>query len=699
LFAYFNNVPEKGRVRKTGNSEPMIPAPTPEQQPALRDRENKLLRAEEKFSALEPQLAAARQEWERSFDLSKPLDWSIAHRLAEQFDLAASETKGKWQDGKPGLTGGRTGRAAAFDGKLYLDAGKAAPLGKDEKFSIGVWVNAAAPDGGIVSRTPDVSETKGFGEYMTGYGLYLKAGKLVVNLVSRWQDNALSVESDQPVPLNAWNHILVTYDGTKIADGVQIYFNGRLQKQKIILDDLTANIKSSEPLRIGAGGGPANRFQGRIQEVRVYDAPLTAKEAAIAAVPESIRDIVAIPAGRRTEAQVGKLQLYYLQSGAPAEIAKAWKELVAVREEHAGFVDTLPTVMVMQEVPALRQAHILIRGAYDKPGERVSPGVPAILPPLPKGVPNNRLGLARWLADPSNPLTARVFVNRLWEMYFGTGLVKTVEDFGSQGEWPSHQALLDWLGTEFVRTGWDIKAVQKLIVTSATYRQSSKITEELLQRDPENRLLARGPRVRLSAEAIRDQALHISGLLISKIGGPSVKPYQPASLWKELLSVDYPQDHGESLYRRSLYTFWRRTAPPPSMMNFDAGGRETCIVRRGRTNTPLQALDLMNNVSFLEASRLFAERIIKEGGRKPEERIAYAFLLATSRRPTQREREVLLNNFHFQLDKYLTDRPSALKYLANGEHRRDESLDPSELAAYSAIASLILNLDEVVTKL
>ncbi|MEO7652324.1 MAG: DUF1549 domain-containing protein, partial [Bryobacteraceae bacterium] len=201
LFAYFNNVPEKGRVRKTGNSEPMIPAPTPEQQPELRDRESKLLRAEEKFSALEPQLAAARQEWERSFDLSKPLDWSITHRLAEQFDLAASETKGKWQDGKPGLTGGRTGRAAAFDGKLYLDAGKAAPLGKDEKFSIGVWVNAAAPDGGIVSRTPDVSETKGFGEYMTGYGLYLKAGKLVVNLVSRWQDNALSVESDQPVPL------------------------------------------------------------------------------------------------------------------------------------------------------------------------------------------------------------------------------------------------------------------------------------------------------------------------------------------------------------------------------------------------------------------------------------------------------------------------------------------------------------------
>ena len=292
--------------------------------------------------------------------------------------------------------------------------------------------------------------------------------------------------------------------------------------------------------------------------------------------------------------------------------------------------------MVMQERPTPRDTFVLLRGAYDRPGEKVSPGLPAVLPPLPAGCPNNRLGFAKWLVDPSNPLTARVIVNRFWQMYFGMGLVKTVEDFGSQGEWPANLELLDWLATEFIRTGWDVKAMQKMIVMSATYRQSSKVTPELLQRDPENRLLARGPRFRLSAEMIRDQALAVSGLLVEKIGGPSVKPYQPAGLWKELGGEDYQQDTGEGLYRRSLYTFWKRTVPPPSMMNFDAAGREACTVRENRTNTPLQALDLMNDPAYVEASRVLAERMMREGGATPESRISFAFRLATARRPRVR---------------------------------------------------------------
>ena len=267
---------------------------------------------------------------------------------------------------------------------------------------------------------------------------------------------------------------------------------------------------------------------------------------------------------------------------------------------------------------------VLMRGAYDKPGEKVQPGVPAVLPPLPAGAPNNRLGFAQWLVDPANPLTARVTVNRFWQMYFGTGLVKTVEDFGSQGEWPSHPELLDWLATEFVRTGWDVKAMQKLIVTSATYRQSSKVTPELLQRDPENRLLARGPRFRLPAEMIRDQALAVAGLLVEKLGGPSVKPYQPAGLWKELAmqDMDYVQSKGDDLYRRSLYTFWKRTVAPPDDDDFDAAERETCVVRETRTNTPLQALDLMNDVTFVEAARVLGQRMMKEGGATPDARLA-----------------------------------------------------------------------------
>jgi len=307
--------------------------------------------------------------------------------------------------------------------------------------------------------------------------------------------------------------------------------------------------------------------------------------------------------------------------------------------------------------------------------------------------------LARWLVDPANPLTARVAVNRLWQMDFGVGLVKTVEDFGSQGEWPSNPELLDWLATEFVSRGWNVKALQKTIVMSATYRQSSKVTPELMQRDPENRLLARGPRVRLPAEMVRDNALSVSGLLVDKLGGPSVKPYQPAGLWKELSGGDdYKQDHGEALYRRSLYTFWKRTAPPPMMMSFDAAGREACVVRELRTNTPLQSLNLMNDVTYLEAARKMAERMMREGGAAPAQRIAYGFELATARQPDRRESEILQSSFNYYRDAFQSDTKAASKYLAQGEAPRDATLDERELAAYATLANMMLNLDATVTK-
>jgi hypothetical protein len=355
--------------------------------------------------------------------------------------------------------------------------------------------------------------------------------------------------------------------------------------------------------------------------------------------------------------------------------------------------------MVMQERPQPRDTFVLVRGAYDKPGEKVKQGLPAILPPLPAGVQNNRLGLARWLASPSNPLTARVMANRLWQMYFGVGIVKTVEDFGSQGEWPTHPELLDWLATEFMRTGWDVKALIKTIVTSATYRQSSSVGRDLLQRDPENRLLARGPRFRLPAEMVRDQALAISGLLVEKIGGPSVKPYQPAGLWKELSGgEDYKQDKGESLYRRSLYTFWKRASPPPSMMTFDSAGREACVVRDNRTNTPLQALTLMNDVTYLEAARVLAQRMMTEGGANPADRIDFAFRLATARPPSKQKSDVLLGSYRHYLDTFQTKPDAARKLVTVGESPLDPKLNVSELAAYTTVASLILNLDEMVTK-
>jgi hypothetical protein len=294
---------------------------------------------------------------------------------------------------------------------------------------------------------------------------------------------------------------------------------------------------------------------------------------------------------------------------------------------------------------------------------------------------------------------ARVTVNRFWQMYFGVGLVKTAEDFGSQGEWPSHPELLDWLATEFVRTGWDVKALQKTIVMSAAYRQSSRTSPELRAKDPDNRLLARGPSARLSADMVRDQALAIAGLLVNKVGGASVKPYQPEGLWNEIGGGGaYQQDHGDNLYRRSLYTFWRRSIPPPSMANFDASARESHMVRPVLTNTPLQALDLMNDVTFVEAARVFAERVIKDGGSSHTDRIAYAFRAATARRPRATETAVLEDAFLENLELFKSRPDAALKYVSHGERPRDGQLDVSELAAYTSVTSLILNLNEVVTK-
>jgi hypothetical protein len=358
--------------------------------------------------------------------------------------------------------------------------------------------------------------------------------------------------------------------------------------------------------------------------------------------------------------------------------------------------------MVMSEMATPRDTFVMIRGDYEKPGDKVTPAVPVFLPPMPADAPRNRLGLARWLVDPSNPLTARVAVNRYWQMYFGTGLVKTAEDFGSQGEAPSHPELLDWLATEFVRTGFDVKAMQRLIVTSAAYRQSSVATPALRERDPENRLIARGPRVRLEAEMIRDQALAVSGLLSTKMGGPSVKPYQPDGLWEQLSAFQgkklFERSTGEDLWRRSVYSYWKRTVPPPSMTIFDAPTRESCVVRRQMSSTPLQALALLNDEMYIETARKFAERMVKEGGASEDERLRWAMRLATSRPASEQEVKILEQGLNRRLAQYRADHASAEKLLAAGESPRDKAIDTAELAAYTTAASVILNLDEVITR-
>lgn len=379
-------------------------------------------------------------------------------------------------------------------------------------------------------------------------------------------------------------------------------------------------------------------------------------------------------------------------------------DLDEIRRKMADLDKSIPTTMVMEEREKQRDTFLLIRGQYDHLGEKVTCGVPAMLPPLPAGVPANRLALARWLVAPNHPLTARVAVNHFWQMLFGNGLVRTAENFGLQGERPTHPELLDWLATEFVRSGWKVRAMMRLLVTSATYRQSSVQTPLLRERDPENRLLARAPRFRLCAEMIRDQALAQSGLLVPKIGGPSVKPYQPEGLWEEIsfkgsFSQQYfVQDHGEALYRRSMYTFWKRTCPPPALQIFDAPEREFCLVRRSVTNTPLQALTLMNDPTYMEASRKLAERIMTEGGLWPAQRIRFAFLLLLSRPPTSREQSILLSHYEKQLGAFHTHPDDARKLLSIGESKRKATLEASELAAWTTVASILLNLDETITR-
>jgi len=356
----------------------------------------------------------------------------------------------------------------------------------------------------------------------------------------------------------------------------------------------------------------------------------------------------------------------------------------------------------MQDLPKPRDCYVLIRGAYDKHGDKVNAAVPAFLPPIPKGYANNRLGLAEWIVSPSNPLTSRVAVNRLWERFFGTGIVATSEDFGTRAEFPSHPELLDWLATEFVRLKWDQKALIKELVTCATYRQVSDETPEIAKADPLNRYLARGPRFRLPAEVIRDQALAAAGLLVEKIGGPSVRPYQPDGVWDELNVYgnlrNYKHDTDSGLHRRSLYTIWKRTAAPPEMTLFDMTARETCRVRRARTNTPLQALVLLNDVTYFEAARVLANRMIKEGGATPEARLNYAFMWTLSRPASADEERILEASLKRRVEHYRKNLKAAKKLISTGDALNVPHTDPAELAAYTITASTILNMDETLTK-
>ena len=743
FFAFFNTVPERGLDGYEGNADPVLQSPTPEQKRQLEGLNQQI--ADVLTAMPEQDVLKQRNQWQKTqlASLPEPPRNGLAAHYSFNGDLsdALSKRDGKLMRGEVVYEDGPTGKAAEFSGEAEVNLGQTGDFDAHEPFALAVWTDAYGLKSSVVLQKRDASEH--WAGYELGFddvaytGRHQRNLRFVARFAAHWPDSAIEVHTKDRVPMNGAHHLLVNYDGSGKAGGLKVCVDGKVWETEAKKDTLGGTFRTSAPLEIG-NKNTGGLFQGQLDDLRIYSRTLTDTEAENLAVhfPARVlltelagapaKEIVALqPDKPPEEADIGeppkaetkeqkqerlekqhqaRLTEYFLKHDAPEKYRELYSRLAELRKERAKLEKSITTTMVMAEMSKPRDTFILGRGQYDNKGEKVTPGVPSFLPPMSRDMPSNRLGLAKWIVDPSNPLTARVAVNQYWQQYFGTGIVKTAEDFGSQGEPPSHPELLDWLATEFVRSGWDIKAMQRLIVTSATYRQSSVASRELIERDPENRLLARGPRFRLPAEMVRDNALAISGLLNDKIGGPSVYPYQPKGLWEEMAfgegysGQSYTPSSGADLYRRGMYTVWKRTVPPPSLTLFDAPDREKCTARRAVTNTPLQALALLNDPEYVEASRALAERTLRNGGKSDLARIDFAFKLATARTPDRRERAVLLDSLKQFRSSYRQEQANATKLLSVGESKADSSLSPSELAAWTTVASMILNLDETVTK-
>jgi hypothetical protein len=685
FFAFFNTIAEKGLDGKSGNAAPILEMPTAEQaseaawlQQAIAEHEAAIPEKETK-----PELAA----WQKTrlAGLPPPPTDGLLAQYTFEGDLADSSghaRDGHSVKGKTTFIAGRPGQSAAFNGEAHIEFSEF----RAERFAVAFWVRSGAlGEMTVLEGGPGfeigIEESHPQPDFKRGSPLYVETrGR-------RWHSDAILFGGQ-------WHHVALSFA------------NGRpallLDGKPVRMDDVgAAGATPPGPLAIG-DPHREKPLKGDVGGLRIYDRALTANDTTALALHEPIRYILQQEESKRSKEQNARLLDYFLSYDAPAEQRRVYSELNSLKARAAQLKKDVVSVQVMAEMARPRDTFVLARGDYRNHTEKVTPAVPALFPPLPKDAPANRLSLAEWLFSPQHPLTARVAVNRYWQLYFGIGLVKTTEDFGSQGDAPIQRDLLDWLATEFQK-GWDVKAMQRLIVTSATYRQSSQVTAEMLEKDPENRLLARGARYRLPAEMVRDNAMAASGLLQKSIGGPSVYPYQPAGLWEELsrgetfTAQEYHESSGADLYRRSMYTFWKRTVPPATLTTFDAPDREKCTSRRLVTNTPLQALVLLNDTTYVEAARVLAQRAILEAGRDPQARLRFLFREATARRPTPAETHILLDLAQRRLDHYRQQPEAAAKLIAVGASKAG-NVEAVELAAWTMVASTIFNLDETITK-
>ncbi len=692
LFAFFQNIDESGQTTYFTDS---MPVPTlllsnEEEDKQLARLNSTIAEKERALEAAQKSARAAFAEWQKdaqdianptpvaSFDFESLADGALVNR-------ARADHPGRAQEG-PQLVEDHGGHAAELSGDNGFTFPGLGHFTRSDPFSfaIAVMTAEAAPREVIFhhSKAPIDAGSR-------GYELLLENGHVAFGLHHMWPGNSLKVRTRNPIPAGQWAELAVTYDGSSRAAGLRIYINGSPAPLEVVRDGLWKDIAygGGEPdLAIGYRFRDSGFRGGRVDDFRIFDRELTAVE--IARLQ---------PGGSLAAIDPSLFDYFFTTVFEPGIKARA--ELHAARDEQRKFIEPIMEVMTMRELPQPKPAYILNRGAYDAHGDEVTAATPHALPPFPADAPHNRLGLARWLLDAEHPLTARVTVNRLWQMMFGRGIVETSDNFGQQGAWPTHRDLLDWLARDFIAGGWNMKAVLKKIALSATYRQTSEPTPDRLARDPDGKLLSYAPARRLTAEMLRDQALATSGLLVEKLGGPSVKPYQPAGLWEEIAmgKPTYDQSHGGDLYRRSLYTFWKRTVPPPALMTFDAADRSYCTVRRQQTNTPLQALALLNDIQITEAARHIAARTLIETS-DDSARLKKLFRTITDRSPSNRELDILMKMLAEQRSLFRDHIESANQLLAFGEAKSNAELDPAELAATTVVAQALFNFDEAIMR-
>ena len=691
FYAFFNNTEDKGFYEETrGNTGPQVHLPNFEQQRKINELDGAVLLARQALDAERARIGADYDAWLGGLRSAAPAPEALTPRYEARFrgELPASA-----QSAAPAWTSGILGQALALNGAPEATAslGDAVALDREKPFTIALWARPDT-DGALFSK---MDEANGFrGVDMLAFG----DGHVDVHIINAWDSNAIKIVSEPAFTPGAWSHFCLTYDGSSKASGLRLYVNGMPVGVKVDKDVLTGPIDTAQPLRIGQRTS-STYLKGAVSDFQYFDRALTETE------PRMLLEgslAAALPADLSEEH--AKTLRAHFDARIALQVKPQQATVDAAQKARNEFAKEIPSVMVMQERTEPRPTYVLKRGVYDAPDttQPLQPDTPDFLPPLKPGAPRNRLGLAQWMADPAHPLTSRVAVNALWQSIFGVGLVKTTEDFGVQSSPPANPQLLDYLAVHFVESGWDIKATLKTLVTSATYRQSSAVSEALLAADPEGLLYSRAPRFRLSAETVRDTMLSTSGLLQKRLGGPSVMPYQPEKLWDELAGGagqgPYVQSHGADLYRRSLYTYRKRTVPHPTLTTFDAPSFEKCLVRRGRTNTPLQALALLNGPTYIEAARNLAQRMMAEAQGAPRDRIAYGFRLATGRRPSQTELDTLAKGFEGFSAKFNGNPEAATQLVTNGESPVPESLPKGELAAYTTVAGVLMNLDEAITR-